>query len=108
VEQADQDALRQRLGQLMADGLETEWRDRAYTSTAVNGIVARLQALAANDYAGKLQIAGFTSQPYVLGEDDIQQACETCMYYATHRQFCELPELQMPVRPAWSCRLWRI
>lgn len=108
MEQADQDALRNHFAQLMEGGLETEWRDRAYTSAAVNSIVARLQAMEADDYVGKLRTAGYTPQPYVLSEDDIQQACETCMYYATHRQFCELPELQMPVRPEWSCRLWRI
>ena len=39
---------------------------------------------------------------------DIEQACETCMYYKVHRRYCELPELELPVEPEWSCRLWRI
>jgi hypothetical protein len=30
------------------------------------------------------------------------------MYYKVHRRYCELPELDFPVEPEWSCRLWRI
>ena len=94
----------------LQSGVETEWRQRAYTSDEVNRIVARLQQVQATDYAGKLRIAGFTERPYEDPADDVgmSQSCETCMYYVVHRQFCDLPELHIPVRPAWSCRLWRI
>lgn len=107
------DALRLGAIQSLFDqGLETQWRERAYTSEAVNEVVARLQATSAKDLSVKLTIAGFTLKPYVSGDGDgdeeVVQACETCMYYVVHRKFCELPELMLPVRPEWSCRLWRI
>lgn len=102
------DALRDRLEKLLREGLETEWRERAYTSPAVNEIVARLRSISTTDYAARLVVAGFTNQPYVAEAEDITQACETCMYYVIHRQFCNLPELQIPVKLQWSCRLWRV
>ena len=102
------DALRERLRALLTSGLETEWRERAYASEAVNLLVARLQAIAPDDHASLLRVAGFRPEPYVAPDDDIAQACETCMYYGVHRRFCELPELRLPVEPEWSCVLWRI
>lgn len=104
----DNGALRDRLEKLLHQGLETEWQNRAYSSEAVNQIVARLRSIRKLDYASKLAAAGFTVRPYTGEEDDIPQACETCMYFVIHRQFCDLPELQVPVKPEWSCRLWRV
>ena len=104
----DGDALRSRLEKLLQEGLETEWRERAYTSEAINVIVARLRSIRTNDCVAKVKVAGFTERPYVAEEEEITQACETCMYYVIHRQFCDLPELQIPVKPQWSCRLWRV
>lgn len=93
-----------------APGLETEWWARAYRFEAVRTVILRLQSAASNDAATKLHVAGFTPHPYVKlqGDDPGQQGCETCMYDGVHRQFCELPELMLPVKPQWSCRLWRI
>src|SRR6186997_389174 len=104
------DALRARLEKLLQGGLETEFRERAYTSEAVHEIVTRLGTLAKDDYASKLKVAGFLTEPYSHsgGGDGLSEACETCMYYVIHRHFCSLPELELPVRPHWSCRLWRI
>lgn len=105
----DSDATqRERIGKLLSDGLQTEWQQRAYDSKDVNAVVSRLQALATDDEAGRLNVAGFTLEPYVAEDDDIEQSCSTCMYYEQGRQFCALPELQLPVLPQWSCRLWRI
>lgn len=98
--------LRSRLAELLAGGLDTSPDVRAYTSGEVNRVVAELQKLVSDDYAGKLKVAGFTGTPYDAYE--LEQSCATCMYYVVHRQFCELPELMLPVRPEWSCRLWRI
>lgn len=30
------------------------------------------------------------------------------MYYQVHRKWCNLPELAVPVKPDWWCRLRRI
>jgi hypothetical protein len=99
-------ALRSEVEALLGSGLETEVEPRAYTSELVNQTVARLQQVAADDLEEKLRIAGFTLHAYV--SDEVEQACETCMYYLLHRKFCELPELALPVEPTWSCKLWRI
>ncbi len=101
------DQLRSKLGQMMHGGLNTDSEDRAYTSERVNEVVWRLKKLAPDDWEQKLVIAGFTVTPY--GEiDEISQSCATCMYYLKHRKYCELPELDCPVEPEWSCILWRI
>ena len=83
------------------------------TTTYLSGLVLESKTtVPANtpndDYVGKLRLAGFTTQPYAADQDDIAQACETCMYYVVNRKFCDLPELKIPVKPEWSCRLWRI
>ena len=100
------DELRNKWGGMLAEGLKTDWENRAYSSEQVNETVAHLQDLKPDDYQQKLVIAGFTESPYVI--EDMPQACETCMYYLLHRRFCELPSLNLPVEPQWSCILWRI
>lgn len=104
----DDDALRDGLGRMLADGIETHWEARAYESEQVFSIVTRLQGLAPDDYKQKLIVGGFTDHPYGDEDDGLSQDCSTCMYYLKHRRFCELPELNIPVEPRWSCVLWRI
>ena len=101
----DEDRLRDDITVLLREGIETEIWPRAETSEDVNEIVHRLRA-DGTDLRAKLVIAGFTN--YVITADDLEQPCETCMYYLVNRRFCELPELMLPVEPGWSCRLWRI
>lgn len=105
-ELANDDELRNKLGVMMAAGLATNWETRAYSSEQINQIIALLQDLKPDDYEQKLVIAGFTDYPYVI--EDMPQACDSCMYYLVHRKFCELPQLNLPVEPQWSCNLWRI
>ena len=107
--EAEDAALRDRLGRVLAGDMRTEWRERADSSEAVSKVVARLAEVAPGDHAALLRIAGFTVSSYQPpGEVEIEQSCKTCMYYAQHRRFCDLPELRVPVRPEWSCRLWRV
>lgn len=101
---ADSEA-RQHIRDLVAGGLKTEAFPRADTAEDVRAVVARLQTAGA-DLPRRLAIAGVTLEPVIHG--DIEQLCETCMYYLVHRKWCELPELDIPVEPDWSCRLWRI
>lgn len=106
---SEHEKLRIKLAELLNSGVETRWQQRANDDAAVRQRVEQLQVLEPADYAMKMQVAGFTAQPYRPPEDlDLEQSCATCMYYARHRQYCELPELSMPVLPEWSCVLWRI
>lgn len=102
----DDDKIRAKIADMLSSGLETEVWPRAGTSEEVNEIVARLQVEAGDDLEKKLVIAGFTD--HTIEADEIEQPCETCMYYKVHAKFCDLPELMVPVEPEWSCRLWRI
>ena len=102
----EDDALRTQIGKMLDDGLETEVWPRAETSEMVNQIVNRLQTEAGDDLKNRLVIGGVTN--HTITTEDMEQPCETCMYYLMHRKYCELPELDLPVEPDWSCRLWRI
>ena len=99
------EGLRGEIQFLLEGGLKTEVFPRADTQGDVQAIVGRLKS-AGSDLKAKLVIGGFTLKPVTNG--DIEQPCETCMYYKVHQRFCELPELNVPVEPEWSCRLWRI
>lgn len=102
----EDDAQRDQIGKMLSGDLETEVWPRAETSEMVNEIVGRLRTEAGDDLEKKLVIGGFTD--HMIEADEIEQPCETCMYYLVHRRFCELPELMVAVEPEWSCRLWRI
>lgn len=102
----DDDALRDRIAARLADGLKTEIEPRCDAQDEVQAVTDRLKALGRDDVDGRLAIGGFTDHPIM--HEDIEEACETCMYYLVHRRYCELPELDLPVEPQWSCRLWRI
>lgn len=102
----DMDALRRSIAGRLSAGLQTEVWPRAETSEEVNAIVNRLQLEAGDDLDKKLIIAGFTD--HTIEAEGMPQPCETCMYYKVHARCCDLPELMLPVEPAWSCRLWRI
>jgi len=105
----DDTAQRERIAELLDGGLRTESAGRAYDDRQIAARLARLRSLAPVDLAGKLVAAGFTLEGFRDPADhDLSQACSTCMYYETHRRFCALPELMLPVEPAWSCVLWRI
>lgn len=103
---AEDDSLRNEIAGKLGAGLKTEVFPRAETSEMVVELIARLQNEAGDDLDKKLIIGGFTD--HTIEVQDIEQPCETCMYYLVHRKFCELPELMLPVEPEWSCRLWRI
>ncbi|KJC56436.1 hypothetical protein UP10_34840 [Bradyrhizobium sp. LTSPM299] len=99
------EGLRAEIKSLLEGGLKTEVFPRADTHDEVQTIIGRLKS-AGGDLKSKLVIGGFTLN--TITHDDIEQPCETCMYYKVHQRFCELPELNLPVEPEWSCRLWRI
>lgn len=99
------EALREKIKGLLSGGLKTESMPRADTSEDVQKVVTRLQAVKGN-LEEQLKISGFTLNPVRHGGFD--QPCETCMYYLVHKKWCDLPELDLPVEPEWSCRLWRI
>ena len=103
---AADETLRAEIARRLKDGLATEVWPRADTSERVNEVIARLQAAPADDLDAKLRIAGFTD--HTITAHEMEQPCETCMYYLVRREFCDLPELMLPVAPHWSCRLWRI
>lgn len=96
---------RQAIHALLSSGLKTEVEPRGDSLEEIRAIVARLKN-SGGDLTSKLVIGGFTLNPVEHG--GIEQLCESCMYYLVHRRYCELPELDVPVEPEWSCRLWRI
>ena len=101
----DDAARREAIRSLLAGGLKTEVEPRADDDAMFREIVDRLRS-AGGDLEAKLAIAGLMLKKVDHG--GLEQACETCMYYQVHRRHCELPELDLPVEPEWSCRLWRI
>jgi hypothetical protein len=109
MSESDLAAQRKAIREALLGGLQTQWRERAYDDVDVRSIVAELQSVAVDCLEDKLRIAGFTLSPHVSEiEPEIEQACRTCMYYESHRKYCNLPELKLGVEPEWSCILWRV
>jgi hypothetical protein len=104
------DARLARIEGLLKSGLQTEWKQRAYDTEQIDALTGRLAKLSDDDVEQKLVIAGFLATPYVPseGETDAVQACTTCIYFASHNQFCAAPQLRLPVKAQWSCVLWRM
>lgn len=101
----DDSAQRKTIEDLLNNGLATEAFPRADTSDMFQSILQTVRA-SDGDISNKLAAAGFTLR--AVNHEGMEQACETCMYFQVHRRHCELPELDLPVEPQWSCRLWRI
>lgn len=109
IDDADLMYQRDAVGAALRRGLVTGWQQRAYTDADIRRTTDALQALKSDDVLGRLRVAGFTLNPYVGEEQpEIEQSCSTCMYYESHRRYCNLPELKLGVEPQWSCVLWRI
>lgn len=100
----EENALRERIGKLLAGGLATTTAPFPEDNHQFAAILASLQHLDPTDLKAKLVLSGFTDHPY--GEDKMR--CQECIYYLVHRRWCDLPELAVPVEPDWWCRLWRI
>ena len=90
--------------QMLRDGLQTQTEPFPETDKEFANILTELRQTPPDNLRQKLVIAGFTNKPY--GPD--QQRCMECMYFLVHRNWCDLPELSLPVEPEWWCRLWRI
>ncbi len=101
---SDDDSLRDKIGKMMEDGLETQTGPFPEDNHQFENILKELRELGPDELEKKLDISGFVDHPF--GEDD--QRCLECMYYLVHRKWCDLPELAVPVEPEWWCRLWRI
>src|SRR5262245_48842243 len=99
--EADRESIRS----MLQNGLATEVFPRADTHEEVMDITRRLRR-EGTTLEAKLVIGGFTLLPVEHAE--MEQLCRTCMYYHMRRRHCVLPELDVPVEPEWSCRLWRI
>ncbi len=99
------DAIRKEAEALLENGLKTTVFPRADDDAQISSIIAELNK-SDGSLEQRLVIGGFTLEP--IEYQEIEQACETCMYYLVHRRYCELPELDVPVEAEWSCRLWRI
>jgi hypothetical protein len=97
--------VREQIETMLANGLVTEAFPRADTHDEVMAITRRLRE-EGQSLTAKLVIGGFTLTPVEHG--GMEQLCRTCMYYHMRRKHCVLPELDVPVEPEWSCRLWRI
>lgn len=99
-----ENALRDQIGKMLADGLQTQTEPFPKTDREFGVLLNQIRDLPADDLQGKLVLSGFVDKPY--GPDNMR--CQECMYYLVHRKWCDLPELAVPVEPEWWCRLWRI
>lgn len=101
---ADHDLLLRMIEDMFADGLVTEVEPFPETDREFSKLLDVLRPLGADDLRQKLVISGWLLEPY--GPDRMR--CQECMYYLVHRRWCDLPELNLPAKPDWWCRLWRI
>ena len=99
-----QRALLLQMADLMKSGLKTQTEPFPETEREFAAILDELRELDPNDLKAKMVISGFVDHPF--GPD--KQRCMECMYFLVHREWCDLPELAVPVKADWWCRLWRI
>jgi len=104
VSKTEDDALRYKIGEILANGLATQTEPFPEDHVRFAELLLELRRIDPDDLEQKLVISGFIDHPY--GEES--QRCLECMYYLVHRKWCDLPELAVPVEPEWWCRLWRI
>ncbi|GAC1633647.1 MAG: hypothetical protein NVS9B10_29140 [Nevskia sp.] len=71
---------------------------------ATDAIIDRIRGT--SDVKEKAEIAGLSRKPFTGG--DIDQACQTCIYFLPRHGHCDQPQLNFPVDPDWWCRLWRV
>ena len=101
---ASHDILIQMIEDQFANGLKTQVEPFPETDREFGKLLDELRPLSADQLREKLDISGWILEPY--GED--QMRCQECMYYLVHKRWCDLPELDLPAKPEWWCRLWRI
>jgi hypothetical protein len=93
-----------RIAEMLEAGLVTQLEPFPETEKEFAVIVNELRALDPADLKGKLVISGFLDRPY--GPDKMR--CMECINFLVNKKWCNLPELEVPVKPEWYCRLWRI
>jgi hypothetical protein len=98
------DELRDRIGRMLADGLETQTEPFPKLDEERHQLMAELRDLPPGDFTAKLVVGGFTDRHF----GPASMNCAECVYYLTRRKWCDLPELALPVEPHWWCRLWRL
>lgn len=101
---ASHDILLQMIEDQFKNGLVTQVEPFPETDKEFGALLNELRPLSADQLREKLDISGWLLEPY--GED--QMRCQECMYYLVHKRWCDLPELDLPAKPEWWCRLWRI
>jgi hypothetical protein len=102
--EAGHDVLLRMIEDMFADGLVTQVEPFPENDREFSKLLDELRALNADQLREKLVVSGWLLEPY--GED--QMRCQECMYYLVHRRWCDLPELNLPAKSDWWCRLWRI
>jgi len=101
---ASHDQLIKMIEDMFAAGLVTKVEPFPETDREFAKLLDELRPLSADQLRAKLVISGWLLKPY--GKE--QMRCQECMYYLVHRRWCDLPELDLPAKPDWWCRLWRI
>jgi hypothetical protein len=101
VDMTDEQLL-DHISSLLASGLKTQTEPFPEDSDKFNEIVRKLQDIPKDDVERKLVVSGFLDHPVE------EMRCLECMYYLPHRQWCNLPEIDLPAKQDWWCRLWRI
>ncbi len=104
MNEGDDPVHRNKITDLLAEGLETKVEPFPVTEKEFAEITAELRALDRDDIKGKLIVGGFINHPY--GPDNWR--CMECIYYLVNRKWCDLPELAIPVEADWYCKLWRM
>tara|TARA_Y100001933_G_scaffold262485_2_gene320073 strand:+ start:567 stop:953 length:387 start_codon:yes stop_codon:yes gene_type:complete len=102
--EASYDILIRMIEDMFADGLKTEVEPFPETDREFGQLLDALRELSPDQLRQKLILSGWLLEPY--GEE--QMRCQECMYYLVHKRWCDLPELDLPAKPDWWCRLWRI
>ncbi len=101
---ADHDTLIRMIEDAFREGVGVDISSFPKTDKDFYKLLADLRSVSTDDLKAKLSLSSWKLSPQ--GKDKMR--CQECVYFLVHRRWCDLPELDLPTAPYWSCRLWRI
>lgn len=103
MQNGKEETVRARIAELLRQNPAAAAAPHAASEPERAAVIAELRLRRPEDLEGRLAVAGFQDHPGVDG-----MRCQECEQFDLDRKVCLVPDIALPVRADWWCRLWRI